>query len=229
MQRSFPRSTSRASRVASVAAALVLAATAAVTPAHAEGGSDTSADEPSSSFSFDDLPAERSSADAFPEPSDLPHGVVELESTPTVKEGTTSAARKPQVTKRSARLWLSRTVDFWPPDEQDVNTVQVDQDVKAKRIVIDADYSAPPTASLNSLVLVYFGKWNGQTCSGQVMGAAAAHDSSSAGIFWDMKGNSVGTATRSLSGSNLKITLTGNAAGNQGYDCVYAYVDEIVS
>src|SRR5690606_5968599 len=62
---------------------------------------------------------------------------VRLESTDTVRAGQVAPARKPKVIKRSASLWLNSSVNYYPPDEQDVSRVYVDQDVTKGQIVFE--------------------------------------------------------------------------------------------
>jgi len=209
-------------RNAAVLAATALALSAFVVPAAAE-------DAPPALSVHDLTPDEsRSSAELSPPPADAPDGVVRLDATPTVQEGVVTSARKPQVLKREGRLWMYRSTDDFPPDEQDVKVVNVRQDIKAKRIIVDAEYYATPTASLNTIVWVYAGRWNKakETCSGEVVVAGVGHGASDNAAFADVKGKEVGKATRSFSGGVLRITATGAGAANQKYDCVFAYVDE---
>lgn|GEM_PF-5003588 len=209
-------------RNTAVLAATALALSAFVAPAAAE-------DAPPALSVHNLTPDEsRSSAELSPPPADAPDGVVRLDATPTAQEGVVTSARKPQVLKREGRLWMYRSTDDYPPDEQDVKVVNVRQDIKAKRIIVDAEYYATPTASLNTIVWVYAGRWNKakETCKGEVVVAGVGHGASSNAAFADVKGKEVGKATRSFSGGVLRITATGNGAANQKYDCVFAYVDE---
>ncbi len=214
---------SRSARRASVLAAVVLALSAAAVPAAAAD------DAPSATSLLGLAPDEsRAVASLAPPSADLPDGVVRLDATPTVQEGVVTSARTPQVIKRTARLWMYRSTDDYPPDEQDVRAIDVRQDVKAKRVVVDAEYYAPPTASLNTIVWVYLGRWDKaqETCKGDVIVAGAGHGASNDAAFLDTKGNNVGTATRSFSGGVLRITASGDGAASTKYDCLFAYVDE---
>lgn len=215
----------------SLAASLVLAATMAATPAHSTSTTavTAAADASSSTVPLAPDPARGSATAPTGERPDRRSEEVYLESTSTSREGTVDLARTPKVVKRSARLWLNSSVDFYPPDQQDVSRVSVDQDLTKNRIVVEADYYARPTAALNSAVLVYLGSWdkNQSRCTGKAVVGGSGHGSAADAIIVDTKGKSLGTATRSMSGTTLRVTATGAGAKNAKYDCVYAFLDTV--
>ncbi|NLF04670.1 MAG: hypothetical protein GX593_06680 [Actinomycetales bacterium] len=194
----------------SAIASLLLAGTAAITPAHAL----------SSDLDILDLGTSRASAPATLEGG--PSDVVRLESTATTRPGSTTA-RKPQVLKREASLWMS-THDWNTPDAQSIDDINVLQDVKRKTITITAAYDAPPTAAQNTDLLVWFGNWDAKEeyCHWEMAVLGRAHSTSSTAVAEYKGGKSAGTAKRALSGSTLTLTLTGGAAANAGYGCLYA-------
>ena len=215
----------------SLAASLVLAATMATTPAHSTSTTavTAAADASSSTVPLAPDPARGSATAPTGERPDRRSEEVYLESTSTSREGTVDLARTPKVVKRSARLWLNSSVDFYPPDQQDVSRVSVDQDLTKNRIVVEADYYARPTAALNSAVLVYLGSWdkNQSRCTGKAVVGGSGHGSAADAIIVDTQGKSLGTATRSMSGTTLRVTATGAGAKNAKYDCVYAFLDTV--
>src|SRR5690606_24343386 len=144
-----------------------------------------------------------------------PGEAVRLEASATTR-GQATTARAPQVLKRTASLWMYRSVDYWPAPELDVDSVDVIQDVRAKKVTATVTFDAPPTAERNSLVWVYLGTWNAaeDNCSGAVGVVGAGHGSSSDAGFGSVDG-STATVSRSLSGSTLTLTASGAAAGNQ--------------
>lgn len=227
-------SASRLRTTTSVAAALLLAATAAIAPATASlpAASTTDGDAPSSVF---DVAPDRTTSRAFVDPADAVSEQSKLESSPTIQEGTADSTRKPGVARREGTLYLS-TVDGAGsiPDEQYVSRFELVQDVAAKKITITADYDAPPTADLNSFVDVYLGQWNSDETSCEAKGhariAATGHGAATDALF--VKGgttSTIGTATRSLSGTLLTITATGDGAAAQNYECAFGYLDAVVS
>src|SRR5690606_9989523 len=183
----------------SLAAPLVLAATMATAPAHSTSTTPVTAaaDASSSTVPLAPDPARGSATAPTGERPDRRSEEVYLESTSTSREGTVDLARTPKVVKRSARLWLNSSVDFYPPDQQDVSRVSVDQDLTKNRIVVEADYYARPTAALNSAVLVYLGSWdkNQSRCTGKAVVGGSGHGSAADAIIVDTKGKSLGTAT----------------------------------
>src|SRR5690606_239965 len=216
-------------------ASLVLAATMAATPTAAVStdSSTSGTDAPSSSLL--DIAPDRSSSEAATDASTSPLGETQLEATATVQEGTATTARKPRVMSRSARLWLS-TVDGvgWSiPAEQYVSVFDVKQDVPGKKITITAEYDAAPTSGLNSFIDIYLGKWTSdERCvsEGHARIAALGHGAANDALF--VKAGSttaIGSATRSLSGSVLTVTATGNGAGVDSYECAFGYLDAVAS
>ena len=226
----------RASRSTTVAAALLLAATAAITPAHAAlpASVPTGADDAPSSLLSAPVP-DRASSRAAIDAHSLSPGEVRLDATPTVREGSISSARKPQVVSRSARLWLSTEdgVGWSIPDEQYVTVFDVKQDVPGKKITITAEYDAAPTSGLNTFVDIYLGKWDkDETCvgTGNARITALGHGAVNDALFLKAGSTtSIGAATRALSGSVLTVTATGNGAGVDSYDCAFGYLEAVVA
>src|SRR5690606_3528314 len=170
----------------SLAASLVLAATMAVTPAHSTSSTavTAAADASSSTLLLEpDLPR-AAETPATGESLELGSDQVRLEATRTTREGQVAPGRKPKIVRRSASLWLSRSVNFYPPDEQDVSRVSVNQDLKKAQIVFEASYYARPTAALNSAVFVYLGKWNAKqdSCAPQAVVGGTGHGPASDAI-----------------------------------------------
>ena len=216
----------------SLAASLVLAATMAITPAHSASTTVAAADDaPSSTPSLVPDPDRGTATVPTGERVDPRSDEVLLESTRTTREGAPAPSRKPKVLKRTASLWLSSSVSYYPPDEQDVSRVNVAQDLKKNQIVFEASYYARPTAALNSAVFVYLGRWNKNKdrCTAQAIVGGTGHGPATDAIIVDPKGKSLGKATRSLSGSTLRVTATGTGAKKSTYDCVYAFLDAIDS
>ncbi|MDQ2624123.1 MAG: hypothetical protein M3Y20_03070 [Actinomycetota bacterium] len=222
------RSSTRRGMV-SAAAALLLVASAAATPAQGAAAQAFPTGGEPSGLSIPDRPG-RETAQVVPEaPLGGPQGAVRLDATATTR-GATTTARTPQVLKREARLWMNRSVDYWPEPEQEVGSVTVVQDVKAKKVTASVTYDATPTAALNSLLWVYLGTWKDssqETCTGKVWVVAMGHGTSADADFRSSAG-SVGSATRSLSGSTLSVTASGAPAAVQTYDCAFAFLDGIV-
>lgn len=153
-------------------------------------------------------------------------GVGLLSSTPTIQSGPgPQAGPAVKVIKRTGSLWLSKVDGANPAPAQYVDDLEVVQDVPKKRLVATVTYDAPPTAAQNSATFVFFGTWNAakDACNPKMQLAAIASSASASdatALYTNNK--SAGTATRQLSGSTLRITLSGGAAGNAGYDCIYS-------
>jgi len=215
--------TRRRPSVARVAAAgaLLLAVGSVVVPAHAAD------DGARSGRTLSDYETAGLGAARPGEPVGGPRDEVRLDASPTTQGGT-GTARVPQVLSRSANLWMSQEAGWETPDEKYVDSIDVTQDVRAKTITVSAEYDAPPTASQNSDVVVWFGTWDAEEdyCLWQMGLAATAHSESSVATAEYKGGGSAGTASRALSGSTLTVTLSGGAAANPGYGCVYAGVFE---
>lgn len=186
------------------------------------------ADGPSPAI--DELVGERSSAAATPQVTDPEggrRGALKLDSSRTLRAPDRSAApRQPALVKREATLWMSSFEDGPPSDAQELRTVEVLQDVPAKKVTVTARYYDVPSASANSALFVWFGTWDAEeeNCSAavQLAGIAASGNSGDAAAI-SMDNTSAGTATRALSSDGtLTVTWTGGRATEQNYSCVYA-------
>ena len=215
-------------------AALALVLTAALAPASTAAP----AAAPTATSAAASIPApdaDRGTQGVLP---GIPDGsaplVDEVDTSPTVRsDGTASAAKKPALIKRTANLSMYQSSwDVPVAPGQEANYVKVTQDLSAKKITVNVDFDAAPTAAENSLVWVYLGRWNAAedscvaTGQGVVIGALSHHTSATEATALYLKDKtSAGTARRSLSGRFLTVTVAGGASTNTGYDCTFAYVD----
>jgi len=191
------------------------------------------ADAPSASVLLDAEPDESRTFAPERAPELVKDGAVRLDATPTLQDGVSAPTRKPQVIKRTGKLYMSTVPDAGSvPDEQYLQDVELVQDVKAKKIVITADFYAPPTSDLNSFLDIYIGHWDSkeENCSAKARVAALAIGASSDALFLKSgTTDAIGSASRSLSGTVLTVTASGDGAGVGTYDCIYGYLDGVVS
>lgn len=129
-------------------------------------------------------------------------------------------------TRRTARL-VEVSVDSAPSDRQRLLRADVTQDLVAKKLKATLTFRAAPTASADSLVFVYFGRWDGNTCLGDAVIAAAAYGNATFGTFFDNSGNpsTEFAVSKSRDSAVLKLTSAANATfRTAAYDCAFARV-----
>lgn len=135
-----------------------------------------------------------------------------------------AAQRADEPVARRAVLRRTTEGSAPPSDRQRLTRVQVEQDLRAGRLVARATFAAAPSEAAQSVVVVYLGTWDGSSCVSDAAVLASGFETSgqdAAGQLGD--GTALGVK-RSRSGATVTIRSTNLAARVKAaaWECSFA-------